>query len=209
MLDKGGAVLAAQMEHELRRVGGIGRMAAHALSRSEGALDDGLLVEGMNVALIDADTAVGGVARRHLAVSHAVVRERSVTDVHDEIAPLRPSAVLVAQDREEEGTSGVLRRELMPFADIEGRPAAAGLELPALAARDLDEHAVVAVRQVEVHRSDAGGDGDSDVIGIDVRKLLDEGRASGTGGSQDGGDGQEQQSFHFSPSHCLSRCQAL
>ena len=178
LLDQRGAVPAAEVEEELLRVRRVGRVAVHALARGERALDDGLLHEGVDVALIDADVAVGRVAGGDLAVGDAVIRQWRVADVDGEVLPLGPAAVLVAQDRDGEGAAGVPAGERMPFADGEGGPAAAGPELAAPAAGHVHEHAVEFFRQVEIQRRDTGRNGHADVVGINVGKRLHAGGAS-------------------------------
>ena len=207
-LDEGGAVCAPEMEEELRRVGGVGRMAVHALAGRERAFDDGLFPERMDVALVDADGAVGGVTRRNLAVGDAVFVERHVADVEDEIAPLGPGSVFTAQYGEMERSAGVAGGEAVPFLHGEIGPAAARLEFSAVAARDADEDAVVPVGQVEVQGRDPGGDGHADIVGIDGRQFFHERGLAGTGGQQERGQ-EGNPPFHCPASVVLSRCQAV
>ena len=196
------------MEEELRRVGGVGRVAVHALAGRERAFDDGLFPERMDVALIDADGAVGGVTRRNLAVGDAIIVERHVADVEDEIAPLGPGSVFTAQYGEVERSASVAGGEAVPFLHGKIGPAAARLEFSAVAARDADEDAVVPVGQVEVQGRDPGGDSHADIVGIDGRQFIHEGGLAGTGGHQEHNQ-DKNPSFHCTASVCLSRCQAV
>ena len=82
------------------RISGVGSMAAHALAGSKSALDNRVFAEAVDVPLIDAYPAVGCVSRSHLAVGHTVIGKRCFADVHDEVTPLRPLTIPLAEDRE-------------------------------------------------------------------------------------------------------------
>ena len=208
LLYERGAVLAAEVEHVLGRVGGVGGMAADALARGKRTFNRGILPERMDVPLIEADPAVGGVAGGYFSINDAVVRQRRIADIQDEIAPLRPFSVLASGYGKVKRVAGVLLGEAVPFPDREIGPAAADLEFAALAAPDADKDAVVIFRQVEIHRRDAGRNGDADVVGIDVGKKVFKRGASRAGAGQQAGSEDDKPSFHCASSMVLSRCQA-
>ena len=209
LLEERRAMLAAQMEQELGRIRGIGGMAVHALAGRERALDDGFFLEAVDVALVQADAAVGGIARGDLAVGDAVIGQRRVADVHDKVTPLGPLTVLASQNRELKRAAGILLREFPPGTERETGPFALHLQGTAFASRHLDQDAVIIRREIEIHRRDPGGNRDADVIGIDVRKQVHIGRAPLTGRDRHQGRQQRNPSFHRRPSICLRRCQTL
>ena len=209
LLDQGRAVFAAQMEEELGRVRGIGGMAVHALTGRERALDDGFFLETVDITLIKADAAVGGIAWGNLAVRDAVVGQRRIADEHDKVAPLRPLTVFPSQDRELKRSAGILLRQFPPGTERESRPFALNLQGTAIASGHLDQDAVILRREIEIHRRDPGGNRHTDVVGIDVRKQVHIGRAPLTGRDRQQGRQERDPSFHRWPSICLRRCQTL
>ena len=164
---------AAYLHRNAVGIGAVGRVAVEAAARHGGLGQDGVLAEGVDVALVDADVAAHLVAGLDAAVGQPPVVERGLTDVYPEVAVLRPLAVLLGADGHGELAAPVLAGQLVPLIDAEVGPLAVGVQLATLRALHHYVHAVDGlVGKVEVQRGDVGGDGHADVVGVDVGQLV-------------------------------------
>lgn len=173
-LNQRASALAADLQRQLAGIGVVGGMTVEATSRHSGLLQDGGLVEGMQVALIDTDVAANLIAGRNAAVGQSVVVESVRTDKNGEIAVFLPDSIGLHADGERQPSTDILPGNGVPVVDIEIGPRASGVELTSTGTTHHDIHGVDrSVGSIEVQRGDTRRYRHTDVVGIDRRQLTD------------------------------------
>ena len=167
-------MLTTDVEGVLVGIGAVGSVAVDAGTRSSEIVEDGGLVECRQVALVYPHVAVDLITGSYPTVCQTPVADGVRADGHRKVLILSPLAILLHADGKCQRTALVLPGERMPVVEVELCIVAVGVDLAALRPfhRHVDTVAIVA-GNVEVHRSNAVGDGNAGVVGEDGRQFVD------------------------------------
>ena len=165
--------LTAHLQSDAVGVRAVRRMAVEAASRHDGLHQDGIFVESAEVALIDPDVTTHLIAGLDAPIGQSPLVETVVAHVNRKILILLPLAVLLHTDRHRQCAALILSRQLLPVVDIEISPRTVGMDFSALRASDGHIHSInILIGEVEVQRRDIRRNRHPDIVGIDLRLLI-------------------------------------
>ena len=165
---QGGTMRSTDVQTHARRVATIEAVAVDATLELS-ILDERRLLEGGEVALVDAHLAPHFVAWLDETIAQAVV---DAVGAHIKVEWLvsMPTIGELGRNGDVERFAYILRHELVPTVDVETRGLASlTMQRVALVVGNdgIDQQGIVALH-AEVERSNADGDGHIHVVGIDV-----------------------------------------
>ena len=171
-LEHGGTMVATHMKDKLRGVGLMGRMAVDTHAWHLSILYDRILIEGREVALIEAHLTECLIAWSNTAVGQSPLIEGIRTDADRKVLVLLPLAVLQDTDGKGELSALVLLSQLVPIVYIKVSLIALNMHLTALRAAHHHIHAVdISLHTVKVQWSDLCRNRHPDIVRIDRRQL--------------------------------------
>ena len=130
-LEHRGSMLASHMEDEFRRIGLMSRVAVDTHTWHLRILDDGILVERRQVALIESHLAEHLIAWSNTAIGQSPLIQWITADIDGKVFVLQPLAILAFTDGKNELSSFVLCRQLVPLIHIEIGEIALGMQFKA------------------------------------------------------------------------------
>ena len=167
------ASLTTHLHRDTVGVCAVGGMAVEATARHDGLRQDGIFLEGVQVALVDADVAAHLIAGLDTAIGQSPLVEPVLTDEDVKVLILSPFPVLLDADGEGHLAALVLFCQFVPVVDVEVRPVTIDMYLSTLAAFHDHIHAVnILIGKVEIQRRNVRRDRHPDIVWIDLRQLL-------------------------------------
>jgi hypothetical protein len=199
-----GTIGTTDVEDILVWQGAVGGMAVDALTTNSRILQEDLLVEVREVALVEAHLAPHLIARSYATIGDGEVYAVS-TDIEREGAVGMPAVGILGRNADAERVANRLSYQLVPVVEVEiGRRPTLAVQAVAVAVGDdsIDEQGIV-IGHREVERGDIDRYGDADIVGIDgwlVRLLLSIAYGFCAGGKepQDGGEKRKEDGQIFS-----------
>ncbi len=161
------------MEDELCGIRLAGCMTVDAHARHLGVLDDGILIEGREVALVEPHLTIDLIAWGDTAIGQAPFVKGVGTDVDLEVLILFPLTVLPDADGEGQLSAFVRGRQLMPVLNVEIGEITLCMQISSLRATDHDiNHVNISSCDIEIQWGDFCGYRHSDIVGIDSGGLI-------------------------------------
>ena len=112
-------MLASHMEDEFRRISLMSRVAVDTHAWHLRILDDGILVERRQIALIESHLAEHLIAWSDTAIRQSPLIQRIDADIDGKVFILQPLTILPFTDGKDELSSFVLCRQLVPLIHVE------------------------------------------------------------------------------------------
>ena len=164
---------AANMEDKLLGVGLMGCMAVDTHARHLCILNDGILIEVGQVALIETHLTEHLIARCNATVGKSPFIKGIFTDRHREILILRPLSILQYADSKGKLSTLVLLRQCMPVGYVESSLITLDMQFAAFTALHHYIQVInIIFNPVEVQRSNLCRNGYTGIIGIDLWQLV-------------------------------------
>ena len=167
------ASLTTHLHRDTVGVRAVGCMAVEATAWHDRLRQDGIFLEGVQVALVDADVAAHLIAWLDAAIGQSPLVEPVLTDEDVKVLILSPFSVLLDADGQGDFSALILFCQFVPVVDVEVRPVTIDMYLSTLAAFHDHIHAVnILVGKVEIQRRNVRRDRHPDIVRIDLRQLL-------------------------------------
>ena len=166
-------MITTDVEDELLGIRLIRTVAVDAHAWHLGVLDDGILVEVGQVALVESHLAIDLIAWGDTAIGQSPFVEGVWTDINLEVLVLPPLAFLLDADGEGQLSPFVLGNKLVPVFDIEISEITLRMQFSALVAfDDYIDTADILLQTVEIQRRHLRRNGHADIVGIDGGELI-------------------------------------
>ena len=166
-------MITTDVEDELLGIRLVGCMAVDTHARHLGVLNDGILLEAGEVALVESHLAIDLIAWGDTAIGQSPFVEGVWTDINLEVLVLLPLALLLDADGKGQFSPFVLDNEFVPVFDIEISEITLCMQFSALVAfDDYIDTADILLRAVEIQRCHLRRDGHADIVGIDGGELI-------------------------------------
>ena len=178
---QGSAVLTTNLHIKGVGISTIGHMTVHTLTWHHTFGQNSRLIETMYVTLIDTNVAPHLITRCDTAISYAIFIKTIFADNHFKVLILQPLTALLHTDRKRQFATGVLFCQFMPVVHIKISPVAVGMQFTTLRPFHHDIHTVdILFCKIKIHGSNIRRNRYPDVVGINSRQLIHQGRVGGT-----------------------------
>ena len=172
-LDHRAPAFASHLQGDTVGVCAVGRMAVEATTGYNALRQEGILIEGVDISLIDADVASHLIAGLDTTIGQPPVVEAVFAHKDSEVLILRPLTVFLYTDRHREFASLILFGQLVPVVHVKVGVIAIGMQFSSLTAFDDHIHAVDGlISEVKVQWCDIGRNRHTDIIRIDLRQPI-------------------------------------
>ena len=165
--------LTTHLHRDTVGVRAVGSMTVETTARHDGLRQDGIFLEGVQFALIDADIASHLIAGLDTTIGQSPLIEPVLTDKDVKVFILSPFPVFLDADGQGDLSTLVLFCQLMPVVDVEVSPVTIDMYLSSLTAlRDHIQAVNILVGKVEIQRCDIRRDRHPDIVRINLWQLL-------------------------------------